>query len=270
LEEADGLNQLDTRASNGDAGDFFPGSSSNTGFSSQSTPASIDNAGATTNVKVLDIPISSAAMTVTFKVNLIATEPPDSPSSLTVTTISDTRIDLSWTDNADNENEFKIERGPNGLSFTEIATVTTDLTTYNDTGLDASTTWHYRVKAANSLGDSGYSNIASTTTGPAAPIHLAAVARTSTEVILFWKDISSDEEGFKIERSPDGITFSEIASIDPGSSTYTDENLTEATSYFYRILAFNDNGNSAYTPVSSPTTPDEGSGDSSCFLTFLR
>jgi hypothetical protein len=38
------------------------------------------------------------------------------------------------------------------------------VTSYGNTGLDASTTYAYRVRAYNAGGDSGYSNTASTTT----------------------------------------------------------------------------------------------------------
>ncbi len=76
---------------------------------------------------------------------------------------SSSQIDLAWTDNSTNEDGFRIERKTTG-SFTEIATVGPNTTSFNDTGLSASTSYTYRVRAYNTAGNSGYSNEASATT----------------------------------------------------------------------------------------------------------
>jgi hypothetical protein len=95
------------------------------------------------------------------------TPTPAAPSNLIATAVSSSEIDLSWTDNSDNETEFKIERSTDaGITFTEIATVGANVTTYPDTGLAPLTTYAYRVRASNSTGDSDYSNMAIAITGP--------------------------------------------------------------------------------------------------------
>jgi Tol biopolymer transport system component/alpha-tubulin suppressor-like RCC1 family protein len=88
------------------------------------------------------------------------------PSGLTVTGVSSSRIDLSWTDNSTNEDGFRIERctGTGCSSFAEIATVGANVTSYQDTGLAAATSYSYRVRAYNAGGTSGYSNTATATT----------------------------------------------------------------------------------------------------------
>src|SRR5439155_16088779 len=55
---------------------------------------------------------------------------PQAPSNLTATAVSSNQIDLGWTDNADNENRFKIERSTDGSTFQQIASVGINLTTY--------------------------------------------------------------------------------------------------------------------------------------------
>ncbi|MCI0590483.1 MAG: fibronectin type III domain-containing protein [Gammaproteobacteria bacterium] len=74
-------------------------------------------------------------------------------------------MNLSWTDNSSNETRFKIERktGPRG-KFVQIATVGANVTTYQNTGLTAGTSYFYRVRANNASGDSTYSNTATVTT----------------------------------------------------------------------------------------------------------
>jgi alpha-galactosidase len=90
---------------------------------------------------------------------------PAAPSNLSATAISKTRIDLSWTDNADNETGFKIERSRRvNTNFTQIDTVGQDVTSYSDTTVRKNTLYYYRVRATNEYGDSDYSNEASART----------------------------------------------------------------------------------------------------------
>src|SRR5439155_7382336 len=69
-----------------------------------------------------------------------------------------------WNDNSNNETGFKIERSSDGTNFTQIATAAAGATSYSDTGLASSTTYYYRVRATNSVGDSPYSSTASAQT----------------------------------------------------------------------------------------------------------
>jgi hypothetical protein len=95
------------------------------------------------------------------------TAPPAAPTNLGANAVSSSQIDLSWTDNSNDETAFKIERSTDaGLTFGEIATVTTDATTFTDTGLAPLTTYTYQVRASNSGGDSAYSNTATAITLP--------------------------------------------------------------------------------------------------------
>jgi PKD repeat protein len=91
---------------------------------------------------------------------------PAAPTNLVATAVSRTQINLTWTDNANNEDGFYIERckGATCTNFTRIATVGANATSYSNTGLSKNTTYRYRVLAYNSAGNSGYSNIASAKT----------------------------------------------------------------------------------------------------------
>ena len=90
---------------------------------------------------------------------LPADAPPAPPSGLAVAVkVSTTQITLTWTDNADNEIGFRIERTVIDGEYTEIGSVDADVTTYTDTELEIDTTYYYRVLAYNEIGDSEYSN----------------------------------------------------------------------------------------------------------------
>ncbi len=184
---------------------------------------------------------------------------PSVPSNLAATAVSSSRIDLSWQDNSNNEDGFKIERKTGAGSFVQIDQVGPNQTTYSNTGLTASTTYTYRVRAFNSAGNSGYSNEASATTlsipqPPAAPSNLAATAVSSSQINLTWQDNSNNEDGFKIERKTGAGSFVQIDQVGPNQTTYSNTGLTASTTYTYRVRAFNSAGNSGYSNEASATT----------------
>ena len=118
-----------------------------------------------------------------------------------------------------------------------------------------------------------YDNLATTGTialdsseighAPAAPSDLVAVAIDSSTVDLSWTDNSHVEEGVSVERSDDGgTTYSAIQELHANTEQYQDAGLSPETTYFYRIVAYNDFGNSSASLEANVTTPNEA-GDPS-------
>ncbi|MCO4815297.1 MAG: fibronectin type III domain-containing protein [Flavobacteriales bacterium] len=183
---------------------------------------------------------------------------PAAPTTLSATAVSSSSIDLAWTDNATDENGYNIERSIDGTNFSLVGSVGTDVVTYSDNALNALTLYYYRVVAFNSAGSSSYSNIANATTLentiPSAPTTLSATANSSSSISLDWTDNASDEDGYYIERSEDGTTFSLVASVGTDVVAYDDNSLTELTTYYYRVFAYNVVGNSSTSNVANATT----------------
>ena len=93
-----------------------------------------------------------------------ATRPKQEASASAASTSS---IVLSWTDNSDDETGFKVYRNSADSSWESATLATTtsaNAASYTDTGLTASTTYYYRVKATNASGDSAWTSTASATT----------------------------------------------------------------------------------------------------------
>jgi len=193
----------------------------------------------------------------------VAPVPPAAPTSLAATTVSSSQINLSWTDNANNENGFKVEQSTDGTNFTQIAMLGSNAVSFSVTGLSASTTYFYRVASFNDAGNSTFSNTASATTSappapvPAAPSGLSAVAVSRTQINLSWTDNSGNESGFRIERckNPNCTNFTQIAQIGANVNTFADTTVIRNTAYNYRVRAFNAAGNSAYSNTASAKTP---------------
>ena len=93
--------------------------------------------------------------------------PPAAPSNLSATAVSQTQINLSWTDNSGVELNYIVARsGTSGGPYTDIATLAANTTSYQNTGLTANTTYYYVVRAVNATGASPNSNQASALTWP--------------------------------------------------------------------------------------------------------
>jgi fibronectin type 3 domain-containing protein/regulation of enolase protein 1 (concanavalin A-like superfamily) len=183
---------------------------------------------------------------------------PATPTALTATAVSASQINLSWTDNANNESGFRIERALSSGSFTQIATTSANVTTFSDTGRAANTTYQYRVRANNGSGNSAYSNIAMATTATSTPIpptSPVATAISATQINLSWTDNSINETSFKIERKTGlGGTYAQIASVAANVTSFADTGAVPGTSHYYRVRGTNGAGNSAYSGEAGATT----------------
>ncbi|HKK61084.1 MAG TPA: sulfatase-like hydrolase/transferase, partial [Bacteroidales bacterium] len=89
---------------------------------------------------------------------------PQTPLPLFVSAVSSSEIDVTWVDNAVNEEGFIIEKMDDGGNYIALDTVIANVKSYRDTGLLSETKYHYRVLAFNSEGNSNYSNEAIATT----------------------------------------------------------------------------------------------------------
>jgi hypothetical protein len=186
--------------------------------------------------------------------------PPLAPGNLSASAVSSNRIDLVWSDNSTNEDGFAIERSADGVSFSQITTVAANLTSYSNTGLNASTTYTYRVRAFNSAGFSGYSNAASGTTTaigtpPSAPANLKATPVSKSQINLTWADLANNESGFKIDRSTDGTNFTQVGTVAANVTSFASTGLQGNKNYYFRVRASNSYGDSAYSNIASARTP---------------
>ena len=188
---------------------------------------------------------------------------PSVPGSFAAAALSQSQIKLSWQDVA-NETGYKLERSPYGTNnWSQIAGPAANATSYTDGSLAANTTYFYRLRAANTTGNSAYTAVMSAKTQavvpppltpPATPAGFAAAALSASQIKLSWQDVAS-ETGYALERSADGVnSWSQINAPAANATSYMDSNLASNTTYYYRLRAGNPAGNSAYTAVASAKT----------------
>ncbi len=115
--------------------------------------------------KKLCVVIMDAAKTVTARFALAFGPPvPTAPRGLTATAISPTQVLLTWHDTSINEATFRVEMRRSQQSFREVATVRANGTRAVIANLRPNTRYFFRIRAHNTFGFSGYSNVASTRT----------------------------------------------------------------------------------------------------------
>jgi hypothetical protein len=121
---------------------------------------------------------------------------PSSPSGLNATSVTSSSVSLTWSDNATNETGYKLERSPDGVNFTELATLGADAKSFSDSTVSSRSNYSYRVLAYNSAGMSDYSNSVQVTTPdpippPTAPASVSAMNGGNGTATVSWAASSS-------------------------------------------------------------------------------
>ncbi len=118
----------------------------------------------------------------------LALLPPNPPTDLVFSNITNDAMDLSWTQNSDDETGFYIYKSLNGTTFTQVDAVGADVTTYTGDAsrtLGVNTRVWWRVTAYNANGESGFTgaNAFTLANTPGQPT-LSEVAISSMKVNL--------------------------------------------------------------------------------------
>jgi fibronectin type III domain protein len=235
LEAEERERQTDTRTSSGPGSEGISGTSGSPQASGQTTsPAGAATAGAL-----------------------------GAPAAVAAEAHSSTAIYLAWAV-VPAATGYEVDRmekdSPHG--WLEIIDVPESVTSYMDGGLDADTTYFYRVSAITESGVLASDVVSATTSGGAVPTatSVTSVAALDT-VTLTWIDVG-DETGYRIERSPDGSNgWAMIGTAGQDVTIHTDTALSPGTTYYYRIVATNAAGDSAPSNVVAAITETERVGE---------
>lgn len=108
--------------------------------------------------------------------------PPADPSGLGANAVAHNQVDLSWTDNANDETGYEVQRAPGGSgSYSTVVTLSAGVSSYSDTSVSPLTSYDYRVSALKGATRSGFSNVASATT-PDQPVGAITLSASGFKV----------------------------------------------------------------------------------------
>lgn len=205
---------------------------------------------------------------------------PSAPSDNAASAVSDSQIDQTWTDNSSTEDNFEVQLALDSdfTSGVQTDTLAADSTSKSWTGLDPSTQYFVRVRAVNAAGASDWSATASDTTNseasaPNAPSGNTATAVDDSQIDESWTDNSGDEDGFEVQIALDS-GFTDGLQTDTVGANVTSKSwtgLSDGTTYYTRVRAFNTSGSSSWSNTDSATTtavaPDGAPSDNSLSAT---
>jgi hypothetical protein len=185
---------------------------------------------------------------------------PSAPSGFTATPVvgSYTAINLAWTDNSTNEVSFLLERATNAIFTTGYSStsLSANSTSFQVTGLAPTTTYHFRLRAVNSVGVSSSAVTASGTTNaaplaPGIPWNVSATTIDYSRIEIKFSPLAPlTAEYYSVRRALSALgpwtDGSEVRRIDARSTdtpstiySYIDKRLSPGQTYYYRISAVN-------------------------------
>jgi len=174
--------------------------------------------------------------------------PGQAPFELDLVVISNTSILLLW-DNRDDYHWLQIYRNKDGAGYALLDTIYGWKENYTDPNCVAGSTYCYKIRGE--LIGGGYTDYCTEACEDAfatlaAPTLLVATAYSATEIEIVFKDNSSSEDDFRLERKEDD-GYSEIATIPANMNYYRDSGLDNTKTYTYKIRAKEDVVYSSYS-----------------------
>ncbi|MFN8485415.1 MAG: fibronectin type III domain-containing protein [Anaerolineae bacterium] len=194
-----------------------------------------------------------------------AGSPPNPPSGMTATGISQSEIKLTWIDNSTDEQGFTIY-----LNNISIGAVGPNVTTYTASKLAAGSLYCFQIASFNSYGETVAAGMACGSTlaappGPSAPANLQATALSASQIKLTWTDTSNNEDGFKIF---EGST--QVAVVGANATSYTVSNLAANSNHCYVVYAYRGSDLSAPSGQACATTQSGSSAKAPSAPTNLQ
>ncbi|HRK32909.1 MAG TPA: fibronectin type III domain-containing protein, partial [Tepidisphaeraceae bacterium] len=218
----------------------------------------------------------------TNKHSAVTVLPP--PSITSITSISDSEVQLYWSDSSQSSAEYVIEARPVGTSaFNLVATVVRGLTSTTIDGLEGGVTYEFRMMSRNSFIPSSYT-VNSTVTTPAgvplAPSDLQATSLAPGQVQLNWTNNSRTATSILVQQLEPAVTgWETVATLGNTVTNYSLNSVEQGTAFRYRTITQNLVGTSlptgyvelasSYGPPAPPTQLELTLGNRGIWLQWI-
>ena len=193
------------------------------------------------------------------------TAAPRRPGNIVARALDAASITVTWSDSSVVEDGYEVERALADGVWSLIAGLAANATSYRDVSVTPNVRYWYRVRAKKDGGFSFYSstaNASATSAAPLAPRDLTgqpweSYAEQLFYVFLQWTPQSTDQEGFRLERSPDGNSGWQLVRTTANAGGHFPAPIEQL--FCYRVIAFNGLGDSppsnvfCTAPTATPT-----------------
>lgn len=192
----------------------------------------------------------------------------DTPDNLIIELRTESSLTITW-NSVENASGYRLYRSNNENGQYDLIGANIKNTSYVDSGLISSTTYWYKVsayktkKVASKFEITDYSELVeSKTSNPVSGITLRAVEipeglvieeRTMSSLTVSWNSVIN-ADGYRVYRSISSTASYTKISEDITETTYTDTGLEQSTTYWYKIAAYNEKGESELSEPISGTT----------------
>jgi hypothetical protein len=184
---------------------------------------------------------------------------PSAPGTISTANTTTTGVDLSWA-TVSGATSYKLDVATDAL-FASMVSGYNNLTVAGlsqaVTGLTAGTTYYARVRGVNTCGASANSSTLTTITLSSAPVLSAASSVSGTGMTINWT-ATTGAASYLLDVSTSN-TFNTFVSgynglAVPTGTSQAVTGLSAGTRYYYRVLAVNAGGNSAYSSTGDTVT----------------
>ncbi|WP_262847553.1 choice-of-anchor D domain-containing protein [Mumia quercus] len=192
------------------------------------------------------------------------TTPPAVPTGLAATA-GDGEVALTWTANGEDDLDgYTVFRKTGAGTYVAIATLGAGATGYTDDDVENDTLYTYALSAFDESGNdsplsAGVDAAPTDMTAPAAPTGLAATAADGQVALTWTAGPEVDLAGYRVYRA----TTADVPTTGDGiggpgllpTASFTDEDVTNGTTYFYVVVAVDGHGNRSPASASASATP---------------
>jgi len=182
----------------------------------------------------------------------------------------------AWSSGSSDGDNFQFQYSSDGTNYTNALLVSsTSNANFQSAVLPANLTGTVYIQVIDTNNDQGASDVDTVSvdylvirvdntpvTAPADPSQLSATAIAHDRVDISWSDNSNDETGFELQRATNGGSFSTTWTLGAGVTSFSDESVSELTTYQYRVRALKGATPSDFSNIDSVMTPEQPAGGS--------
>lgn len=213
-----------------------------TGYAANSAINFVDSIYGKATYRLKAVGLDTTTFVYSGSLDVIGDNAPVAPTSITGAIVSATKLNISW-NTGTNVRSYNLKRSLSATGPFQTIAARTIALSFQDTALTPATTYYYVVTALNTAGESSNSTVLPQTTpalvAPAGVLN-PRIASGDTKVTVTW-DFIYDTKYAVLRSTTQNGTYDTIAqNVD--ALRYDDLARTNNTTYYYKLVPYNDAG----------------------------